>query len=190
MSNWTSSVSFTTMDDQCAAPTNLHLVDTTNVTATLDWNQTTGTANGWTVYYKKSTEDAWSMQTTTTHPYDVFGLEPGTTYIAQVIAQCTNGMSSEPSNQITFTTSTVGVENYELNMTEVYPNPTTGKFTIENSQLRIENVEVYDVYGKLITTVKVEDNIAELDLSDNASGVYFTRIFTDKGTVTKRIVKK
>ena len=82
------------------------------------------------------------------------------------------------------------MENYEPDMTEIYPNPTTGKFRIENSELRIENVEVYDVYGKRIMTVKVEDNKVELDLSGNASGVYFTRIFTDKGMVTKRIVKK
>ena len=54
---------------------------------------------------------------------------------------------------------------------------------------RSENVEVYDVYGKLITTVKVEDNNVEIDLSGNASGVYFTRIFTDKGMITKQIVK-
>ena len=42
----------------------------------------------------------------------------------------------------------------------------------------------------MIMSVKVDDNHAELDLSNNASGVYFTRIFTDKGMVTKRIVKK
>ena len=189
VSNWTASVSFTTMDDQCDAPTDLHLVDTTNVTAILDWSQT-GTVDEWTVYYKKSNEDVWSTQITTTHPYDVYGLEPGTTYMAKVTAHCTNDMFSEPSNQITFTTSTVGVENYEPDMTEIYPNPTTGKFRIENSELRIENVEVYDVYGKRIMTVKVEDNNVELDLSGNASGVYFTRIFTDKGMVTKRIVKQ
>ena len=189
-SDWTNPLSFTTMDDQCAAPTNLHLVDTTNVTAILDWNQVPGTANEWTVYYKKTNEDVWSTQITTTHPYDVYGLEPGTTYMAQVTAHCINDMFSEPSNQITFTTSTVGVESYELDMTEIYPNPTTGKFRIVNSGLRIENVEVYDVYGKRIMTVKVEDHSVELDLSGNASGVYFTRIITDKGVVTKRIVKQ
>ena len=189
-SDWTSPVSFTTMDDQCAAPTNLHLVDTTSVTAILDWSQTAGSANEWTVYFRKNTEDMWSMQTTTTHPYEVTGLEPNTTYVAQVTAHCTNGMFSEPSNQITFTTAIVGVEDYELNMTEIYPNPTTGQFRIENSELRIQNVEVYDVYGKLITSVMVDDHSTVIDLSDNASGVYFTRIFTDKGMITKRIVKK
>ena len=189
-SDWSASVSFTTMNDECAPPTNLHLVDTTTVTATLDWSQTASVANEWTIYYKKANEDIWSMQTVNTHPYELQNLESSTTYNAQVTAHCTNGVWSESSNQISFTTSTVGVVNYELNQTEIYPNPTTGKFRIQNSELRIENVEVYDVYGKVVTTVKVDGNSAELDLSGNASGVYFTRIITDRGVVTKRIVKK
>jgi hypothetical protein len=189
-SDWSAPVSFTTMDDLCAPPTNLHLVDTTMVTATLDWSQTSSQANEWMIYYKKSNEDIWSMQTVNIHPYELQNLESGTSYEAKVTAHCTNGVWSEPSNQITFTTSTVGIGHYELGQTDIYPNPTTGKFRIENSELSIENVEVYDVYGKLVTSVKVGGNSAELDLSGNASGVYFTRIITEKGVVTRRIVKK
>lgn len=189
-SNWTSSVSFTTMDNQCAAPTNLHLVDTTNVSATLDWSQTSGVANEWTVYYKKSSEDAWSMVTADAHPYVLTNLEAGQTYVAQVSAHCTNGMTSDPSGSITFTTSTVGVENYELEQTEVFPNPTTGQFRIQNTEIRIESVEVFDVYGKMMMSVQVDDNAVSIDATHLASGVYFARIVTEKGTVTKRIVKK
>ena len=189
-SGWTPAVMFTTMDDQCTTPTDLHLVDTTTTTAILDWSQAAGTADTWTVYYRRAGEDAWSMQAASTHPYELYGLEEGTTYTAQVTATCANGVTSDPCDPITFTTSTVGVRDYAWDHTEVYPNPTTGKFSIENSELRMENVEVYDVYGKLVMAVKVGDNRAELDLSGNASGVYFTRIITDKGVVIKRIVKK
>ena len=188
-SNWTSSVSFTTLNDQCEAPTDLHSLEVTNVTANLDWSQT-GAVTEWTVSYKKTSEDAWSMQTTNAHPYLLQNLEPGTTYVAQVTAPCTNGVWSDPSNQTTFTTTTVGVENYEQDQTEIYPNPTTGLFRVQNSEFRIQSVEVYDVYGKLIMSVKVDDNHADLDLSGNASGVYFTRVYTDNGMVTRRIVKK
>lgn len=190
VSGWTSSVSFTTMDDQCAAPTNLHLVDTTNMTATLDWNQSSSVADEWTVYYKKSSEDAWSSATANTHPYVLLNLEPGQTYNAKVTAHCTNGAISDPSETITFTTSTVGVENYELEQTEVYPNPTTGQFTIHNAQCMIQNVEVYDVYGKKLCGVEVNDNMVTLDGAGYAPGVYFIRISTDKGMVNRRIVKK
>ena len=189
-SDWSASVSFTTMDDQCAAPTNLHLVDTTMTTATLDWNQSSGVTNEWTVYYKKSGEDIWSSVTTNTHPYELVNLESGETYVAQVTAHCTNGVTSDPSESITFTTSTVGVEHYELEHTEVYPNPTTGQFRIQNTEVRIQSVEVFDVYGKLMYSVEVNDNTVTVDASNYASGVYFIRINTDKGLVNRRIVKK
>ncbi len=190
VSNWTASGSFTTLDNQCAAPTNLHLVDTTMTTATLDWNQSSGVANEWTVYYKKSGEDIWSSVTTNTHPYELVNLESGKTYVAQVTAHCTNGVTSDPSESITFTTSTVGVEHYELEHTEVYPNPTTGQFRIQNTEVRIQSVEVFDVYGKLMYSVEVNDNTVTVDASNYASGVYFIRINTDKGLVNRRIVKK
>ncbi len=190
VSNWTASGSFTTLDNQCAAPTNLHLVDTTMTTATLDWNQSSGVANEWTVYYKKSGEDIWSSVTTNTHPYELVNLESGKTYMAQVTAHCTNGVTSDPSESITFTTSTVGVEHYELEHTEVYPNPTTGQFRIQNTEVRIQSVEVFDVYGKLMYSVEVNDNTVTVDASNYASGVYFIRINTDKGLVNRRIVKK
>jgi hypothetical protein len=74
--------------------------------------------------------------------------------------------------------------------TTLYPNPTTGEFRIQNSECRIQSVEVYDVYGKLMTSIEVDDHAVTIDASSFASGVYFTRVYTDKGTITKRIVKK
>lgn len=189
-SGWTSSASFTTMNDLCPEPTNLHLVDTTNVSATLDWTQSAGTANEWTINYRKVNEEVWNMQMANTHPYELQGLESGASYMAQVVAHCTNGLFSEPSNTITFTTATVGVENYELGQTTIYPNPTTGEFRIQNAEISIQSVEVYDVYGKLLISMEVNDHAAMVDASGLASGVYFTRICTDRGVITKRIVKK
>jgi hypothetical protein len=147
-------------------------------------------ANEWTINYRKVTEDIWNMQMANTHPFELQGLEPGVSYLAQVVAHCTNGLFSDPSNDITFTTATVGIENYELSQTAIYPNPTTGEFRIQNSEVRIQSVEVYDVYGKLLISIEVDDHTATVDASGFASGVYFARIYTDKGMVTKRIVKK
>ena len=178
-----------TPPEPCDAPTNL--VATPNMedgSVQLDWAQQ-GTPDSWTVSYKQASAGTWSTTTTSTRPYTLTNLVMGVEYTAFVVANCGEQTSGE-SNHITFTPNRTGVNDYLLSSTVVYPNPTTGEFRIENSELRIENVEVYDVYGKLITTVKVEDNSVVIDLSDNASGVYFTRISTEKGVVTKRIVKK
>ena len=176
-----------TIPEPCNAPANVTVSNVTHNSVDVDWTQE-GTPDSWTVSYKKGSVDTWTTAITNTHPYTITNLEPETSYTVFVTANCGDA-TSEPSAHVSFITG-VGVANYELSNTAVYPNPTTGKFRIENSELRIENVEVYDVYGKMIMSVKVDDNHAELDLSNNASGVYFTRIFTDKGVATKRVVKK
>ena len=172
--------------DTCHAPANVTVTNVTTSAATVDWTQA-GTPDSWIISYKKGAVNTWTTINTTTHPYTITNLEAETSYSVFVTAVC-GEQESTPSATANFTTQPDGVNVY-ANSTIVYPNPTTGKFRIENSELIIENVEVYDVYGKLITTVKVEDNNVEIDLSGNASGVYFTRIFTDKGMITKQIVK-
>ena len=54
----------------------------------------------------------------------------------------------------------------------------------------MESVEVYDMYGKLISRVLVNDYTALIDLSSNATGVYIVRAFTDLGIINKRVIKR
>ena len=51
-------------------------------------------------------------------------------------------------------------------------------------------MEVYDVYGKLINTVNVIDNPTRINVSGLANGMYFVRVTTEMGAVTKTFVKK
>jgi hypothetical protein len=51
-------------------------------------------------------------------------------------------------------------------------------------------MEVIDVYGKLINTVTVVENPTRLNVSGLANGMYFVRVTTDNGVVTKPFVKK
>ena len=173
----------------CNAPTNLHITSVGVNEAVLAWDQT-GEVVNWTVDYKVHSAATWtSVNNVTAQSYSLTNLSAETEYDVRVAAVCGENTMSEYTPIYTFTTQPDGVNEYLMN-TAIYPNPTTGQFTIENSELRIENVEVYDVYGKLIKTVKVEDYKAVVDLTANASGIYFARIYTDKGMVTKQIVKK
>jgi len=87
--------------------------------------------------------------------------------------------------------SDVGVTDHNLeHQLSIYPNPTSGQFTIRDAQGLMEKVEVYDMYGKLIDRVEINDYTAVIDLSANASGVYIVRTYTDNGIITKRVVKR
>ena len=59
----------------------------------------------------------------------------------------------------------------------VYPNPTTGQLVIENGELKIENVEIYDVLGrKQNAESRKGENTVTMDISGLASGIYFLKI--------------
>jgi len=81
-----------------------------------------------------------------------------------------------------------------LNEISIYPNPTSGKLTIENGQLIIKNIEITDITGKTIQSssnsqIKQFSNL-EIDLSGLNNGIYFISIQTDNEIFTSKIIKK
>jgi hypothetical protein len=73
----------------------------------------------------------------------------------------------------------------------IYPNPATSLVTIDSKQAAITKVEVYDVLGQLQTSTQVslaKRHTASIDLSKLSSGIYFVRITTGNGVVTKKVV--
>ena len=185
-SDWTASVTFTTLQAPvCNAPTNL-AVAADIYRATVVWTPG-GDENTWNVQIRANT-DEWSEVIVETHTDHVFNnLSPNTPYQVRVQAVC-DELTSDFA-MISFNTLPDGIADYELGIT-LYPNPNNGRFTINNEQLTINNVQVYDVYGKLLKTVEAGDHTVELDVRELASGMYFVRISTEKGVVTKSFVKK
>ena len=80
----------------------------------------------------------------------------------------------------------LAVSEYDISsQLNVYPNPTSGSFDI-NTDLPIDKVEIYDVFGKLILT-KIKTQNLSIELL--ASGVYFVKIYSDNKMGTKKIIK-
>jgi hypothetical protein len=81
-----------------------------------------------------------------------------------------------------------GVNNITLdNNVEVYPNPSSGQFTISSLKVPVNEVNVYDVYGKLVLSKAVNKKQETVSLK-TASGIYFLRLKTNEGVVSKKIV--
>ena len=82
------------------------------------------------------------------------------------------------------------IEDFALPTISIYPNPTTGKLKIENGELKKGNVELYDIYGKKhVSQLTFHNSLIEIDISHLTAGVYFVQIITEKGVITKKIVK-
>ncbi len=76
------------------------------------------------------------------------------------------------------TFTTLGVEDFSLNATKVYPNPSNGIFTIQ-SKTTLDKISVYSQTGVLVKTINlgVDSGVsAEVDLQGLQSGVYLVEL--------------
>ncbi|QNJ97946.1 choice-of-anchor B family protein [Constantimarinum furrinae] len=77
-----------------------------------------------------------------------------------------------------------------FNSISIYPNPTKEFLTISSPLAYISNLEVHDIRGRRIAeTIEGKKNNYTLDLSSLNTGIYFVKIETDLGTVTKKVIK-
>ncbi|MBR6131642.1 MAG: fibronectin type III domain-containing protein [Bacteroidales bacterium] len=121
----------------------------------------------------------------------IFDIYPGIGRYVAFRYHCPAYLGRVFIDDVVFSKRPVGVTEYELgSYLHIYPNPTTGKCTIRNEQYVMERIEVYDVFGKQLNTLQINDYQIDIDLSSYASSVYFLRVFTKQGIVTKRVVKR
>ena len=70
----------------------------------------------------------------------------------------------------------------------VYPNPVNDRLYIE-TETEVEEVVVYDVYGRQQSTVNGQQTLS-IDVANLNSGIYFVKVVTTEGEVVKRFIKK
>ncbi|WP_374444843.1 T9SS type A sorting domain-containing protein [Epilithonimonas sp.] len=87
------------------------------------------------------------------------------------------------------TTYVLATSDINKGQISVYPNPVTDYLRITTSGEKVLNAKVYNFAGQLVKTI---DNAKAdvIDLRNLATGNYIISITTDKGTVTKKIIKK
>ena len=142
----------------------------------------------------------------TTTTYTLTGLTPETDYTVRVQANCGAGDFSTYVYE-TFTTDiadttdhpgdTTGIADRLAASVTLYPNPAKEVVNVQctMNNVQIDAVEVFDIYGKIVRTV-VETRcttslqVTRIDVSGLADGIYFVRVVTEEGRVTKAFVKK
>ena len=88
----------------------------------------------------------------------------------------------------------VGISNHIINKTKIYPNPTTGELTIDNGVLNliqetIDNVEIFDIYGKMQNAecrMRNAEGKVVINISNLTAGTYFIKL----GNETVKVVKQ
>ncbi len=87
-----------------------------------------------------------------------------------------------------FSLETLSIPETELNLNElkVFPNPASHIVSI-TSGTPILDVQLYDVLGKEISILLIDNSFSVNELSN---GMYLLHITTDKGSITKHLIKK
>ena len=114
------------------------------------------------------------------------------TYWLLVRANCGGGNVSDWSDTLTAQILNVGVASPLENCVRVFPNPAQEavnvQWTMYNGQLDGE-LHLFDVYGKFVQVVPVTSEITRINVSGLADGMYFVRMTTKSGTITKPFIK-
>lgn len=99
-------------------------------------------------------------------------------YEDEILASCSFDVTLEKNDRI---------EGVNESPFSIYPNPTSGKVKIENETSRIENIQLFDLYGKMLfEKSNINDHQIQIDLSNFSDGLYFIRINNQLMKVVKQ----
>jgi PKD repeat protein len=126
---------------------------------------------------------------TGSNPVHVYDFPGGTFDITMVVS---NNCGTDTLTKSVTADETTGVN--DLNGEDevaVYPNPTSGIFSINSSNLNSHISEIYDVTGKLARTIRWKSKV-NVNVSDLNGGIYIVKTYDDEGIVdvTKLSVTK
>lgn len=82
----------------------------------------------------------------------------------------------------------LSISAYEVEKLLVYPNPTTGMLTVSFS--KPAEYIITDLNGKNLKTGNLNLGLSRITIDDLSAGLYFFKVNTDSGSITKKLVKK
>jgi hypothetical protein len=131
---------------------------------------------------------------------NIFTFTPGETYRVQANSFCSATMTSYKGNLTppviwTQPGGSAKISNGKaINNLDIYPNPSKDIFNITFTSIEIQDlkVRVLNVIGEKLISDELEQFIGEytkqIDLTNNAKGIYFLEIETEAGVINKKLI--
>lgn len=85
-------------------------------------------------------------------------------------------------------TDLVGIDKkMETSIVSIYPNPAIDRVNIKAGS-KIERIEIFNHLGQLAYQSSTSSNILNIDISGMKPGIYFFKLLTKEGTITKQVM--
>jgi hypothetical protein len=103
-----------------------------------------------------------------------------------------NGCTGVDSSAISVGLCTAIANAGDLTHIQVYPNPFNEKITIALGEKLNAEITLWNVVGENIGTWRADGlrEKMEIDPGQLASGIYFIKVKTESGTITRKVVKQ
>lgn len=85
--------------------------------------------------------------------------------------------------------SAMGVEGFIASSCQVFPNPTNDKINVKSS-VEVNRIQIISINGQLVFDEIVNKLDYQIDVSEFVSGMYFIKLETNKGNISKKIIVK
>lgn len=97
-------------------------------------------------------------------------------------------LSTAVFGEAVFKNFTLNTRDFDLNQTEIYPNPTNSIIYVKSKNTSIEKIEFYNSFGQTMRIIK--SKFETIDISNLSAGVYMMKIYTEFGIQNRKILKK
>ena len=85
--------------------------------------------------------------------------------------------------------ASLGINQNEISKFYIYPNPTNGIVNISSRNQKIEQINVYDITGRLLKYQKGNSDSEIISIQDLPNAIYLLEVKTDTGPKTVKIIK-
>lgn len=189
---------------QCPTPSNLIYSTVNTQDALLSWTEN-GTATEWDVtvvpdFYVGAPLPTDSYYVSSTNSF-IFANFPQTscnvffvrsrcseTDVSPWIALATSGCDTNVTNYLATTLSTI---DFSLkNNFKIFPNPSSNILFIDNFENQIKKIEFFDLQGRMVKTILVNNEKYQIDISNLLSGTYIVKLSTETENQIVKFVKK
>ncbi|MGP8214463.1 MAG: T9SS type A sorting domain-containing protein [Bacteroidia bacterium] len=164
---------------------------------TLNWNASTaGTypIGGYRIYRSPNNSGFWQYIASTTNlTYTDNSIATDSSYY-YTVTSFDNQAATSASEYATpvLASPPLGIKtNYPVNGSlKIYPNPTTGKFTVQLSSVSGQpSIEIYNILGeKVYSQFTIHNSPFTIDLSGQPAGIYIVKVYITEKAYTEKLL--